>query len=185
MSELSHSNRTGRIVMVMKSIKHLAAVGTVTMFAVCGTVAQTNPANTALQPVRDGKVVLPERTTATDSANVTTANLRPARPERPNLPPEVQALLERYKLEARAYLNRQEMLKKQLQGANDKERAVIRGQIRDLQQQWSQHAKALRKEFKDRQPELLQKLPGHRELLDNGRGTTLPAAGDRPRRGED
>ena len=185
MNASSQNNRTDLIVRVTKSIKQRAAIGALAFLVVCGAVAQTNPVDAATQPVRDGKVLLPERTTDTDAANLTTASLRPTRPERPNLPPEVQALLERYKLEARAYLNQQEALKKRLQGANDKERAVIRTQIRELQRDWSAQAKTLRKEFKDRQPELMDKLAGHRELLDDSRAKARNETGTRPRRGED
>jgi len=171
--------------MVINSSNLLTVVAAMVFLAVCSAVAQTNQGDTTLPTEREGQVLLPDRPTSTDVANATTVDLRPTRPERPNLPPEVQALLERYKLEARAYLNEQEKLKKQLQGANDKERAVIRAQIRELQQKWSQQAKALRREFKDREPQLRDKLSGHRELLDNTRASTLPAAGDHPRRGVD
>lgn len=168
----------------MNFIKLLIAAG----IGILGTgvaVAQTN-VNTATQLKRDGQVIVPERPTSTDAANATTATLRPSRPERPNLPPELQARVERLKQEARAYLARQEALKKQLQGANDKERAAIRSQLRELQQQRSEQAKALRKEFKERQAELADKLPAYRELLDNVRSTTVQdAAGGHSSRGDD
>lgn len=169
----------------MNLLKRLTAAGLGTILVTVTVMAQTN-VNTATQIKRDGQVIVPERPTATDSANATTATLRPSRPERPNLPPEVQARVERLKQEARAYLARQEALKKQLQGANDKDRAAIRAQIRELQQQWSEQAKALRKEFKERQAELADKLPAYRELLDNARSTSVQdSAGGRSRRGDD
>ena len=169
----------------MNLTKLLIATGIGTILATGGAVAQTN-INTATSVKRDGQVIVPERPTSTDAANATTVTLRPSRPERPNLPPELQARVERLKQEARAYLARQQALKKQLQGANDKDRAALRAQIRELQQQWSEQAKALRKEFKERQAELADKLPAYRELLDNVRSTTVQdAAGGHSNRGDD
>jgi hypothetical protein len=169
----------------MNLIQRLIVAGMGMSLAAGMAVAQTN-VDAATQVKRDGQVILPERPTATDAANATTATLRPSRPERPNLPPEVQARVERLKQEARAYLARQQLLKKQLQGASDKDRAAIRAQIRELQQEWSEQAKALRKEFKERQAELADKLPAYRELLDNARTRTVQdAAGGHSRRGDD
>ena len=166
-------------------MKLLIAAGMGMTLAAGVSVAQTN-VTSAAQVKREGQVIVPERPTSTDSANLTTASLRPSRPERPNLPPELQARIERFKQDARAYLARQEALKKQLQGANDKERAAIRAQIRELQQQWLEQAKTLRKEFKERQAELVDKLPAYRELLDNVRSTSVQdAAGGHSRRGDD
>jgi chromosome segregation ATPase len=150
-----------------------------------GLVAQTNPVDAAAQPQRDGKVVVPERTTTTDDANVTSTTLRPPRLERESLPPVVQERLDRFKTEARAYLARQQELKKKLEGANDKERAAIREQLKEIQQQWLESAKEMRKEYKDRQAELAEKLKEYRELLDNVRSTTLRDTGGRTRRGDD
>jgi len=173
----------------MKRLKHLSVAATVTLCAVVGLVAQTN-LDTSTQPVRDGQVLLPERPTAPDAANATTANLRPALAERPSLPPEVNARVERFKLDARAYLEQQEALKKQLQGANDKERAAIRERLRALREQWLERARELRKEFKERQAELADKLEGHRELLDSVRSSAQQQLQEaqqetRTRRGQD
>lgn len=147
-------------------------------------LAQTNPVNTATEPQRDGKIVVPERPTVTDAANLATAEQRPPRAERAALPPEVQAQIERLRLDARAYLEQQQALKKKLEGANDKERALIREQLKELQQQWQERAKEMRREYKDRQAELAEKLKEYRELLDNVRSTTLRDGG-RTRRGDD
>jgi len=171
------------VVSVMKLTKHLAVVGAVAILA-AAALAQTNPVNTANHPNRVGQVVLPEQPTVTD-ANVTAANLRPVRPERPPLPPEVVVRVERFKQDARAYLAKQEALKKQLQGANDSERAAIREQLKELRRQWLERAKELRKNYKERQAELADKLTEYRELLDNIRTTALRDAGGRTRRGDD
>ena len=166
----------------MKLLKHLAVIAATTFVAAGVVRAQTN---VDAQLERKGTVVVPERPTVTDSPIVLGTKPRPARPERPNLPTEVQALIERMKEEARAYLTREQALKKQLQGANDKERAAIRQQLEALRVQWVERSKEIRKEHKERQKELAGKLPEYRELLDNLRGTTLQDSGGRPRRGED
>jgi hypothetical protein len=168
----------------MKLINYLSATVAI-LLMVSAAPAQTNPFNTASQPKRSGKVVVPNRPTATDSANVSASNLRPPRVERPNLPPEVRARIERFKLDANTYLAQQQALKKQFQGANDRERAAIREQMKELQQQWVERSKEMRKEYKERQAELREKLSEYRELLDNVRGNTLLDTGGRPRRGED
>jgi hypothetical protein len=168
----------------MKLMKHL-----ILMFVVAYTAgsawAQTNPVDTAAQPKREGKVLVPERSTLADSGNTAVTGLRPLRPERPNLPPEVQNLVERFKQDARAYRERQDALARQLQGANDKDRAAIRQQLEALRNQWVERSKEIRKEYKERQAELADKLTDYRELLDNVRSTTVQDSGGRPRRGED
>jgi hypothetical protein len=166
----------------MKLTKHLAVTGAVTMLAL--TALAQDPGNTTTQPKREGNVVVPEKPTVTD-ANTTAANLRPARPERPPLPPEVSARVERFKQDARAYLDKQDALKKKLEGANDRDRAAIREQLKDLRRQWLERAKEMRKEYKERQAELADKLTEYRELLDNIRTTALQDSGGRPRRGDD
>jgi hypothetical protein len=170
----------------MNLMKHLAVAGVAALLA-HAAVAQTNPVNNASQPDRDGKVIVPERPTANDTANAntTTANLRPSRPERPNLPPEVQALVEKFKRDARTYRDHEEALKKQLEGANDKERALLREQLRALRAQWLERTKEMRKEYKDRQAELADKLTGHTRLLDATRNSVAqPTVDGGARRGE-
>lgn len=166
-------------------MKYMAVIGSVVVLAAGQAQAQTNPVDTATQPQRDGKVVVPERPTATDDANLAATALRPPRLERGTLPPVVQERLDQFKTEARAYLARQQELKKKLEGANDKERAIIREQLKEIQQQWLERAKEMRQEYKDRQAELAEKLKEYRELLDSVRSTTLRDAGDRTRRGDD
>jgi hypothetical protein len=169
----------------MKPLKYFLLTGLVVWFAASSAPAQTNPVDAVAQPTREGRVVLPDKPTATDSGNITASTSRPPRPERESLPPEVQARLDRFKADARAYLARQQELKKKLEGANDKERALIREQLKEIQQQWVERAKEMRKEYKDRQAELADKLKDYRELLDNVRNTSLREGGGRPRRGDD
>lgn len=166
-------------------MKCMSMIGLLVWSATSLALAQTNPVDAAIQPQREGKVIVPERTTTTDDANITATTLRPPRLERGSLPPAVQERLDRFKADARAYLARQQALKKKLEGANDKERAAIREQLKVLQQEWLERAKEMRKEYKDRQAELAEKLKEYRELLDSVKSTTLRDAGGRTRRGDD
>jgi len=168
----------------MKWIKYLALTVTATVFAVSGAVAQTNPIDTAAQPTLDGKIIVPERPTSTDSANVSSSNLRPPRTERQSLPPSVQSPVDRFKLEARAYIEREEALKKKLEGSNDQDRAAIRERIKTLREQWSERSRELRKEFKERRDELADKMPDRQELFNSIRDNaqrTLQDGRERPR----
>lgn len=168
----------------MKLANHLSVAATVMMITFSG-VAQTNPVTTAAEPVREGNVVVPERPTATDANVGLPSSPRPPRTERPNLPPEVVTRLERFKTEAREYLAEQEALKKQLRGANDQDRAAIREKLKLLREQWLEQARELRKDYKERQQELAEKLTEYRELLNDIRTTALEEAKTRTRRGED
>lgn len=152
---------------------HLA--GLVLWVGLAAVVAQTNLSNTT-SPQRDGQAVLPENLTATDVS--TASNLRPDRPERPVLPPEVRARIEQFKNDARKYLAQQEELKKRLEGANDKERAMVRRQIEDLRRQWLERAREMRKEFRERQADLMDKMPDYREVISSARNAALQQAVD-------
>jgi hypothetical protein len=137
---------------------------------VAGIEAQTNPV-TAVQPTLSGQVVVPERLTAVDANVGSTANLRPARSERSKLPPEVLARIDRFTVDARAYLAQQEALKKRLQGANEEQRAAIRQQIEALRDRWLEINREMRRELKDRLQELSKagKLDAYGKLLDTMR----------------
>ena len=170
----------------MKSLKQILLIGGWLCLAASPGLAQTNPVNTATQVKREGQVVGAESITATDDANVTASNLRPPRSERPELSPAVRAQIQRLNLDRRAYLERQQALKKKLEGANDRDRAAIREQLKELQQQWLEQAKELAKQYKERREELYDKLKEHRELLDNARSPALRDAsgGGRTRQGD-
>jgi len=157
--------------------------GLLTLFAL-GALAQTNINSTA-QPKRDGKVLVPDKPTSTDSANTATADQRPTRVERPPLSPEIQARIASFKEAARIYLEKEQALQKQIKGANDKERSALREQLKDLREQWLERSKEMRKEYKERQAELAEKLSEYRELLDSRGGGALQQSGGRPRRGDD
>jgi hypothetical protein len=131
---------------------------------------------------------VPEKLTSTDAS--TTPNLRPTRPERAPLPPEVVERIEKFKKEARLYLDKQEALKKQLEGSNDKERGALRGRIKQLREQWLDQAREFRKELRQRQQELIEKLPDYREVIESARTAAQQQAqqtqsDSRTHRGED
>ena len=173
----------------MKSLKQILWIGGWLCLAASPGLAQTNPVNTASQPKREGQVLVPERLTANDANVTATANVRPTRPERPGLPNAVLTPVERFKNEARAYLAREQELKKNLEGANDKDRALIRERIKALREQWAERARELRKEFKERRDEVSAKLPDRQELFnsirDNAPQTLQSDDGHtRPRRGD-
>jgi len=176
MGEFAEMNPHPRI--VMKWIKQLSLVAVVMCLAAAAAIAQTN-VNTATQPTRDGTSVLPEKLTVTDDSIM--PNLRPARGERQKLPPEVLARIERFKREARAYLNQQEALKKKLQGVNDKERAEIRDRLKTLRDQWLDQAREFRKELRERQRELLDKLPDYREVIESARNAAAQQSPQTPK----
>ena len=166
----------------MKSLKYLALAAMGIWLAASVALAQTN--TTSSQPKVEGQVVLPERLTTGDSVVSATANTRPARPERGNLPAPVVSPIERFKQEARAYLAREEELKKKMEGANDKDRAAIRDRIKVLREQWAERARELRKEFKERRDELSTRMPDRQELFNSINGNTaqpLQGGHTRPR----
>jgi len=140
-----------------------------TLLAALGASGQTNPATSSATITRSGQVVSPERPTAIDANALATTSVRPATATRPALSPEVQARIDRFKLDARAYLAEQQALKKKLLGANDQERQIIRDRLRVLRQQWLEQASEMRREFKDRVIELQDKLPAYKDLLDSAK----------------
>ncbi len=149
----------------------LVLVGGVSLGWWCGAEAQTNLTTAAGQP--SGQVVVPERLTAGDGGLSSSATVRPARPERPELPAQVRARLERFKLDARAYLAQQQALKKKMAGAKDQDREALREQLRALRERWLEQAREMRQEQQAQKQELQQKLQGHKELFDEIRNNTI------------
>ncbi len=117
---------------------------------------------------RAGRVVAPDPP-PTDGINALSVKNRPSRPEQNKLPAGVMARIDRFKLEAQRYLEQQQLLKKRLLGANDQERAKIREQLTTLRERWLEQAREMRTQFRERQQELMDKLPGYRELLETVR----------------
>lgn len=160
--------------------------GALSLLLLTAAQAQTNA--TATSPTRKGTAVVPEKLTAPDAS--TTPTLRPTVPQRPKLPPEIVDRIEKFKKESRVYLDKQEALKKQLEGANDKERAVLRDRIKQLREQWLDDAREFRQELRQRQQELIDKLPDYREVIESARTAAQQQSqqsqsGSRTHRGED
>lgn len=136
-------------------------------------LAQTNLDNTTGLN-REGTSLASDGLTETDTSP--TSNLRADRPEREELPPEVQARIVQFRREARAYLSRQQALKKQLEGANDEERALIRRKLEHLRREWLAHTREMRRELRDRQAELRDRLDTRREVVDSVLGDVAQAS---------
>jgi len=140
--------------------------------------AQTNITPSA--GTRVGKVVVPD---APANSDAITTVIRPNVTERPSLPPEVLERIQKFRKDAQAYLDKEQALKKRLQGANDQERARLRDELRLMRQKLLEQQRQLREEFRDRLAELRDKLPDRRELFDQLRDaatSTTHAGRDRP-----
>src|SRR5438132_253771 len=106
--------------------------------------AQTNI--TPAAGTRVGKIVVPDAPANSDAITTVT---RPTVTERPSLPPEVLERIQKFRKNAQAYLDKEQAIKKQLQGANDQDRARIRAELRLLREKLLQQQRELREEFKD------------------------------------
>lgn len=176
----------------MKTKRHLLLATALALLAgSLGSRAQTDgsPSVTPNTRERVGRVVVPERPTAVDAPSPTTT-VRPTRPERNALAPEVQRRIEQFKREAREYVRREDELRRQMLGVSEAERIRLREHLNAMREQWREKARQMREEFKDRLPELRAKLPEHRELLENAREGARDAAREaqgnvRRRRGEE
>lgn len=106
---------------------------------------------------RDGKVV--DRPTP-----------RPERPdgvERPTLPAEVKALMEKFETAREEFMKEQREIEKQLKGATEEEREKIREQLKTKREEWLEKTKELREEIKKRIDELKDdKLKDRPQVLD-------------------
>jgi hypothetical protein len=128
-------------------------------------LGETTPVQ--ISPARDrlGRVVVPERPTAIDAPTV----LRPTLDDRPDLTPEVKARIEAFRRDARAYLEKQQALTRELLGANDEQRASIREKLEEVRQQWLERSRQMAEEFRDRREDLIRKMPERQEIIDNTR----------------
>jgi hypothetical protein len=142
------------------------------------TFGQTNltpSANTRL-----GKIVVPDAPANSDSI---TAVIRPATTDRPALPPEVLARIQKFRKDAQDYLDREQAIKKRLQGANDQERAKLRQELRLLREKLLEQQRNLREEFRDRREILRSKLQDRGELFDSLKDAAAATRGGHKRRG--
>jgi hypothetical protein len=129
--------------------------------------ALTSPGQTSTDPApaavdSGGRVIAPSSPSDSPLVNVSP---RPTRDEQRPLPTEVEARINRFKADARAYLERQEALRKQFQGASAEERARIRAQLETLRREWLERAKELRRDFSERRADLADKLPAYKKML--------------------
>jgi hypothetical protein len=128
---------------------------------------------------RTGRVILPDKP---QNALVDTGNVRPVRPERDPLSPEVKEKVRTFDKYRDEYLKQQEEIRKRTKGTTDQDRERIREQTKEFRERWREQAKATRQEFRERQKELLERLPSHREVLDNAREQAREILRDRKER---
>lgn len=124
-----------------------------------GTVT---PTDTTISRV--GQVLVPVKPAELDSLIGINVE-RPLRPERIELTPELAERLKRFEEYRRAYLEKQEALRKQFLSATDEDRANIREKLQRLRELWMERTRALRQEFQERQRDLLGKLKEHPEVI--------------------
>lgn len=166
----------------MKAQQYLRLVAAMLWLGLATAPAQTNVSDTT-SPKRDGVVIRPEQPRVTD---VTPAPLpRPDLPERKDLPPAVAKRIQDFRRDAREYLHQRETLRKRLEGASDRERALVRRQLEDQRRRWLERAREMRREFKERQAQLVDKMPDYREVIDSARNAALQQAHQVSRPGRD
>lgn len=179
----------------MKKYRQYVAIALLGLFLMAmDGLGQSNAVITPDTREPIAEVVVSDQIAPADSVNLSSTLQRPVRPERYRLSPEVLERIAKFRREAQRYIEQQEILKRQLLGATDQDRARIREQLHTVRQQWLERARELRQEFKDRQQELMETLPGHREVLEGARQTARDQLRDqiqetrndvRVRRGED
>jgi hypothetical protein len=154
----------------------LSVLGLLLWLGCIDSVGQTNVGPSLTEGTRIGKVV--SSPSASDA--VITVD-RPKVNERPELSPEVQERIRRFKRDAQLYLDRQQELKKQLAGANDQERAKIREQMEALRQKWVERSRELRADFRDRAAELRDKLRDYAPVINSAQEATRDGHNNRGR----
>jgi septal ring factor EnvC (AmiA/AmiB activator) len=158
--------------------KWVATVALCLAIGMASALAQTNI--TPAAGTRVGKIVVPD---APANSDAITTVIRPSVTERPTLPPEVLERIQRFRKDAQAYLDKEQAIKKKLQGANDQERAKLREELGLMRQKLLEQQRQLREEFRDRLSELRSKLQDRSELFDSLRDAAASARGGRDRRG--
>jgi len=153
-------------------------VAVVLWLGLAGALAQTNITPSA--GTRTGKILVPD---APANSDAITTVVRPTVTERPSLPPEVVARIQKFRKDAQAYLDKEQAIKKRVQGANDQDRAKLREELRVMRQKLLEQQRQLREEFRDRLDELRTKFPDRRELFDSLKEAASAANGGRNRRG--
>jgi len=167
----------------MNMFRKIAAACLLLLGAVASGSAQTSSISpTTIQRSTDGRILQPDKSS---SPTVTAVQPRPDRTERA-LPPEIKDKLKQFEAAREAFINRQEQLRKQMDGATtDKERDAVRQRIKESLDQWREQARQFRDEAKERLKELQRELPSLREPLQESRGTDVKPGGRPGRPGLD
>ena len=88
---------------------------------------------------------------------------------RPVLPDDVKALIQKFDSERDTFLKAQEDLRKQMKDASKDKRDDLREQLRTNREKWLEEQKQLREDIRDRLKELTDKLPSHRDAIDDAK----------------
>lgn len=86
----------------------------------------------------------------------------PGRPDRPQLPQDVKALVSKFQQDREAFLEQQKNLAKQQKGATDEQRAAIRDQMRENLDKWREEQSNFRQELRDRIKDMKSELQNSR-----------------------
>jgi len=168
----------------MKMLRPIATVGLLLLGAAMSVSAQTSAVTpTAIQRNNEGRILQPDISTA-PTVNSTTKP-RPDRLER-TLPPEIKDQVKKFERAREAFIQRQEELRKQMDGATtEKERDSVRQRIKEGLDRWREQARQFRDEARERVKELQRELPNLREALQETPGGGNVKPGGRPRPGID
>ncbi|HWN95535.1 MAG TPA: hypothetical protein VNT99_10915 [Methylomirabilota bacterium] len=155
----------------MNESRKIAAIVAVLLTATWHMGAQTSAVSPkTLQRNTDGRILQPQ----SPSSPAVNAAVQPRtdRVER-TLPPEIKEKVRQFEKAREAFINREENLRRQLDGAaTDRDRNSIRQHIKENLDQWREQARQFRDEARERARELQRDLPNHREALEETpRGT--------------
>lgn len=149
----------------------------------------TNQASLADSSDRKGQVVAPLEPVTTDVA--TGSGLIGSTVTRlQDVPQQIRERLQQFESMRETYLKQQNELLRQLKGANDEQRELIREKLREQRQQWLEQSKLFREQARERLAELKEKLLQHQDVLDAARERAREQLDDakervRERRGTD
>jgi exonuclease VII large subunit len=97
-------------------------------------------------------------------------------PERPALPADLKALIEKFNAARETYLTDQKALFEQLRTAAEADRAAIREKIQANREEFLTATKTLREDIRTQMQNLRDQLPTRKEVIDNAG----PRPGSRP-----
>ncbi len=176
----------------MKRMQRYAGL-VVAVLAVGGALqaqsGDTNQASLADSSDRKGQVVTPLEPATTD-VGTGAGQISSTVTRLQDIPQQVQERLQQFELMREAYLKQQNELLRQLKGANDEQRELIREKLRDQRQRWLDQSRLFREQARERLAELKEKLLRHQDVLDAARERAREQLGDaeervRERRGTD